>query len=164
MARTLYDTAESPLGTLLLTSDGETLTGVFMEEHRHGPTIGADWTRDAGPFSAVREQLGAYFAGDLQTFDLAIRATGTPFQEAVWAALADIPYGTTESYGGLALRLGDPKAVRAVGAANGRNPLSVVVPCHRVVAADGALTGYGGGVENKRRLLALESRQHALFA
>ena len=164
MARTLYDTAESPLGTLLLTSDGETLTGVFMEEHRHGPTIGADWTRDAGPFSAVREQLGAYFAGDLQTFDLAIRATGTPFQEAVWAALADIPYGTTESYGGLALRLGDPKAVRAVGTANGRNPLSIVVPCHRVVAADGALTGYGGGVENKRRLLALESRQHALFA
>lgn len=161
--RLLYDTAASPLGDLLLTSDGDALTGVFMESHRHGPAVGTDWTRDAHPFRAVREQLAAYFAGDLQTFRLATRASGTPFQRAVWSALADIPYGETVSYGALAERVGDPKAVRAVGAANGRNPLSVVVPCHRVVAADGALTGYGGGVENKRRLLALESRQHALF-
>lgn len=163
MARTFYDVTESPLGPLLLTSDGEALTGVFMENHRHGPAVGPTWTRDAAPLRAVREQLGAYFAGDLQTFTLATRTSGTPFQESVWVALADIPFGATESYGSVAVRLGDPNAVRAVGTANGRNPLSIVVPCHRVVAADGALAGYGGGVENKRRLLALESRQHALF-
>ena len=161
--RTLYDTAPSPLGPLLLTSDGDAITGVFMERHRHGPAVGADWVRDAAPFAALREQLDAYFAGDLRTFSVATRAAGTPFQQAVWAALLDIPYGATESYGALAVRIGQPAAVRAVGAANGRNPLSVVVPCHRVVGAAGALTGYGGGVENKRRLLALESRQHALF-
>lgn len=163
-SRTLYDTADSPLGPLLLASDGEVLTGVFLENHRHGPTVDASWTRDAAPFRAVREQLEAYFAGDLHTFSVPTNATGTPFQQSVWAALADIPYGATESYGALARRLGDAGAVRAVGAANGRNPLSIVVPCHRVVGADGSLTGYGGGIENKRRLLALESRQGALFA
>jgi methylated-DNA-[protein]-cysteine S-methyltransferase len=160
----LYDHAPSPLGPLLLTSDGEALTGVFMEEHRYGPTVGADWARDAAPFGAVREQLAAYFAGDLQEFSLTVRPAGTPFQQAVWRALQDIPYGATESYGALARHLGDPGAVRAVGAANGRNPVSIVIPCHRVVGADGALTGYGGGMENKRRLLALESPQGGLFA
>ena len=160
---TVYDTMPSPLGPLLLTSDGEALTGVFMEDHRHGPAVGADWLRDAGPFADARAQLGAYFAGELQTFRLDVRPAGTPFQRAVWAALLDIPYGQTETYGALAARLGDPNLGRAVGAANGRNPLSVVVPCHRVVGATGALTGYGGGMENKRRLLALESRQGALF-
>ena len=160
---TVYDTMPSPLGPLLLTSDGEALTGVFMDDHRHGPAVGADWVRDATPFADARAQLGAYFAGELQTFRLAVRPAGTPFQLAVWAALLDIPYGQTETYGALAARLGDPNLSRAVGAANGRNPLSVVVPCHRVVGATGALTGYGGGMENKRRLLALESRQGALF-
>ncbi|HEX8385907.1 MAG TPA: methylated-DNA--[protein]-cysteine S-methyltransferase [Rubricoccaceae bacterium] len=162
--RVLYDHEPSPLGPLLLTSDGEALTGVFMESHRHGPTVGADWVRDAAPFGAVREQLAAYFAGDLREFSLAVRPLGTPFQKAVWTALLGIPYGATESYGALARRLGDPGAVRAVGAANGRNPVSIVIPCHRVVGADGALTGYGGGMENKRRLLALESPQGGLFA
>ena len=161
--RTLYDTAPSPLGPLLLTSDGDAITGVFMERHRHGPAVGAEWTRDAAPFALLREQIGAYFTGEIRTFNIATRAPGTPFQQAVWAALTDIPYGATESYGALAARLGDPNLSRAVGAATGRNPLSVVVPCHRVVGAAGALTGYGGGVENKRWLLALESRQHALF-
>ena len=160
---TVYDTMPSPLGPLLLTSDGEALTGVFMDRHRHGPAVGADWMRDAGPFADARAQLGAYFAGELQTFRLDVRPAGTPFQLAVWAALLDIPYGQTETYGALAARLGDPNLGRAVGAANGRNPLSVVVPCHRVVGATGALVGYGGGMENKRRLLALESRQGALF-
>ena len=161
--RVFYDTLASPLGPLLLTSDGEALTGVFMDRHRHGPAVGADWMRDAGPFADARAQLGAYFAGELQTFRLDVRPAGTPFQLAVWAALLDIPYGQTETYGALAARLGDPNLGRAVGAANGRNPLSVVVPCHRVVGATGALVGYGGGMENKRRLLALESRQGALF-
>ena len=160
---TVYDTMPSPLGPLLLTSDDEALTGVFMDRHRHGPAVGADWMRDAGPFADARAQLGAYFAGELQTFRLDVRPAGTPFQLAVWAALLDIPYGQTETYGALAARLGDPNLGRAVGAANGRNPLSVVVPCHRVVGATGALVGYGGGMENKRRLLALESRQGALF-
>ncbi len=162
--RVFTDTLASPLGPLLLTSDGEALTGVFMDNHRHGPAVGADWTRDGGPFAAVREQLGAYFAGELRAFDLPVRPAGTPFQQAVWQALLDVPYGATETYGALAARLGDPNLSRAVGAANGRNPLSIVVPCHRVVGAGGALTGYGGGIENKRRLLALESRQGALFA
>lgn len=162
--RVVYETTPSPLGPLLLTSDGEALTGVFMDGHRHGPAVGAEWTRDAAPFAAVREQLAAYFAGELRAFSVAVRPAGTPFQQAVWRALQDIPYGATESYGTLARRLGDAGAVRAVGAANGRNPVSVVIPCHRVVGADGALTGYGGGMENKRRLLALESRQGALFA
>ncbi|HEX9953301.1 MAG TPA: methylated-DNA--[protein]-cysteine S-methyltransferase [Rubricoccaceae bacterium] len=160
---TVYDTTASPLGPLLLTSDGKALTGVFMEDHRHGPTVGEDWVRDAGPFAEARAQLAAYFAGERQTFDLDVRPAGTPFQLAVWAALLEIPYGQTETYGALAARLGDPNLSRAVGAANGRNPLSVVVPCHRVVGAGGVLVGYGGGMENKRRLLALESRQGALF-
>ena len=158
-----YDTVDSPLGPLLLTSDGEALTGVFMEERRHGPTVGPEWERLEAPFGAVREELAAYFAGDLQVFTVQTRAAGTPFQQRVWAALCEIPYGATESYGALAERLGDANLTRAVGAANGRNPLSVVVPCHRVVGADGSLTGYGGGIENKRRLLALESRQGSLF-
>ena len=162
--RVLYDHEPSPLGPLLLTSDGEALTGVFMDGHRHGPTLGPDWTRDAAPFGAARAQLAAYFAGELRAFSLAVRPAGTPFQQAVWRALLDVPYGGTESYGALARRLGDPGAVRAVGAANGRNPVSIVIPCHRVVGADGALTGYGGGMERKRQLLALESRQGALFA
>ncbi|HEX8298053.1 MAG TPA: methylated-DNA--[protein]-cysteine S-methyltransferase, partial [Rubricoccaceae bacterium] len=130
---TAYDTLASPLGPLLLTSDGEALTGVYMADHRHGPTIGPDWVRDAGPFTEATAQLSAYFAGDLQTFHLAMRPAGTPFQQTVWTALLDIPYGQTETYGSLAARLGDPNLTRAVGAANGRNPLSVVVPCHRVV-------------------------------
>ena len=161
---TVYDTFDSAFGTLLATSDGDALTGLYMENHRHGPAVGADWTRSAEPFAALREQLDAYVAGNLTAFRLETRAAGTPFQHRVWAALHDIPFGTTETYGALALRLGDAHLTRAVGAANGRNPLSIVVPCHRVVGAGGALVGYGGGMETKRRLLALESRQATLFA
>lgn len=161
---TVYDSMPSPLGPLLLTSDGAALTGVFMDDHRRGPAVGPDWTRDAAPFVEARAQLEAYFAGERQTFGLAMRPAGTLFQQRVWAALLDIPYGATETYGALAERLGDANLTRAVGAANGRNPISIVVPCHRVVGAGGALVGYGGGLENKRRLLALESRQASLFA
>ncbi len=160
---TVYDSMPSPLGPLLLTSDGTALTGVFMDDHRHGPAVEPDWRRDAAPLADVRAQLAEYFAGERHTFDLDVRPAGTPFQQRVWTALLDIPYGATETYGALAERLGNANLSRAVGAANGRNPVSVVVPCHRVVGASGALVGYGGGLDNKRRLLALESRQATLF-
>ena len=160
---TLYDHCDSPLGRLLLTSDGEALTGLYMEGHRGGPEPGPAWRRDAAPFAAVRAQLAAYFAGERRAFDLPLRAEGTAFQRRVWAALSEIPYGQTTSYAALAHRLGNPGAVRAVGAANARNPLSIVVPCHRVVGAGGALTGYGGGVERKRALLQLEARHAPLY-
>ena len=157
---TVYDSMPSPLGPLLLTSDGTALTGVFMADHRRGPAVGPEWTRDAAPFADARAQLAAYFAGERQTFDLDVRPAGTPFQQRVWAALLDIPYGATETYGALAERLGDANLSRAVGAANGRNPVSVIVPCHRVVGANGTLTGYAGGLERKRWLLAHEASQH----
>jgi len=160
---TLYTVRPSPIGPLLLTSDGQALTGLFMEEHRHGPTVGDDWDRSEAPFATAFAWLDVYFAGECPALTVPIRVAGTPFQHAVWKALLDVPYGETESYGGLAKRLGDPGAVRAVGAANGRNPVSILVPCHRVVGADGSLTGYGGGMERKRWLLEHESRQRGLF-
>ncbi|MBV9772914.1 MAG: methylated-DNA--[protein]-cysteine S-methyltransferase, partial [Gemmatimonadetes bacterium] len=125
----LYTRLDSPLGALLLTSDGEALTGVFMEEHRHGPRMGDGWRRDDAPFAAAREQLDGYFAGERTEFDLPLAPAGTPFQRRVWEELRGIPFGESISYAELARRIGDPKAVRAVGGANGRNPLSVVVPC-----------------------------------
>jgi len=115
-----------------------------------------DWRRDEDQFRTVRQQLTAYFAGELQTFDLDLAPHGTAFQLRVWQALAEIPYGTTISYRQLAERVGNPNASRAVGLANGRNPISIVVPCHRVIGAKGALVGYGAGVERKRWLLAME--------
>ncbi len=155
---TVYTALESPLGLLLLTGDGAALTGLYMTGHRHGPAIAASWRRDddAPPFAAARSQLAAYFAGERRVFDLPLQPSGTPFQQAVWRALAQIAFGETLSYGELARRLGKPDAARAVGLANGRNPLSIVVPCHRVVGASGALTGYGGGMDRKAWLLAHE--------
>ena len=161
---TCFTYLPSPLGRLLLTSDGAALTGIYFDGHKGLPAPGADWRQDEAPFAEARAQLGAYFAGRLTAFDLPVRATGTPFQERVWRALQEIPYGTTISYGALAERLGDVKAVRAVGVANGRNPVSIVVPCHRVIGADGALTGYGGGIERKQALLRLEAANVGLFA
>lgn len=149
---------ESPVGRLVLAQrDGE-LTGVLYERYRRRPdptTLGA---RDDAAFAAVIEQLDAYFAGTLTEFDVPLASQGTPFQSSVWSALLEIPYGATESYAGVARRIGRASAVRAVGAANGRNPISIIVPCHRVVGADGGLTGYGGGVDAKRTLLELEAR------
>jgi methylated-DNA-[protein]-cysteine S-methyltransferase len=160
---TTYLTMPSPVGELLLTAVEEGLTSVWFEEHRYGSSVGAEWRRaetEAGPAArilrAAREQLDAYFAGELTTFDLPLAAAGTSFQERVWAALRTIPFGRTMSYGELALRLGEPKAVRAVGSANGHNPISIIVPCHRVIGARGALTGFGGGIERKRWLLEHE--------
>jgi methylated-DNA-[protein]-cysteine S-methyltransferase len=148
----------SPLGDLLLTSDGEALTGVRFDGHAHAPPLPERARRDdrAAVFSEARRQLAAYFAGELRSFTLRIAPRGSELQQKVWAALREIPYGATSSYGALARRLGAAGHARAVGHANARNPLSIVVPCHRVVGADGALTGYAGGVARKRWLLAHE--------
>jgi len=150
--KTLVD---SPVGTLTLVAEDGVLAGLFMAEHRHAPPL--DLAVDQAGLPAVREQLVAYFARDLKEFDLPLAVTGTPFQEQVWTALRTIPYGETWTYRELAEAIGRPTAVRAVGLANGRNPVSIVVPCHRVIGAGGALTGYGGGLAAKQRLLSLEA-------
>lgn len=160
---TRYTVVDSPIDPLLLVGDGDAITGLYMTRHRGRHGIGADWVRDDRAFSAAAAQLAEYFAGERRDFDLVLRAEGREFQQRVWAALCDIPYGETISYGELARRVGDPGAARAVGAANGQNPISIVVPCHRVIGADGSLTGYGGGLDRKRHLLDLEAgRPHLL--
>jgi methylated-DNA-[protein]-cysteine S-methyltransferase len=150
---------DSPIGelTITITAKGGVLTGVHMHEQRHFPAIPASVQRDDAALAPIVEQLQAYFAGDLTDFDLPMAAHGTEFQRRVWAALCDIPYGETISYGELARRVGNPKASRAVGLANGRNPIAIVIPCHRVIGADGSLTGYGGGLERKVWLLEHEA-------
>jgi methylated-DNA-[protein]-cysteine S-methyltransferase len=159
-----YTRIDSPIGRLLLTSDATALTGLYMEVSGKagGPVLGVDARADAhaGVLPAATQQLAEYFAGQRRHFDLPLALRGTPFQEQVWQALTEIPYGATWSYGQLAERIGNPRAVRAVGLANGRNPISILVPCHRVIGADGSLTGYGGGLERKRWLLAHEG-QHS---
>ena len=147
----------SPIGRLLLTSDGTALTGLYMEPSRKAKST-EGWVQDAGvaPLAATLRQLSEYFAGTRREFDLPLRPDGTPFQTRVWRELVEIPYGETWSYGQLAKRIGNPSASRAVGLANGRNPISILVPCHRVIGADGSLTGYGGGLERKRWLLVHE--------
>jgi methylated-DNA-[protein]-cysteine S-methyltransferase len=147
-----YDTLESPLGDLLLVGDGRALTGLYM-----GAAPEPGWECDPAAFGDAARQLRAYFAGQLREFDLPLAPGGTPFQQKVWAALREIPYGETVTYAELAAAVGREGAARAVGAANGRNPISVVVPCHRVIGAGGALTGYGGGLRRKRLLLDLEA-------
>lgn len=151
-----YRRIPSPLGPLLLLSDGAALTGLFMESHKYGPSFDASWLDDDGPLRSVTRQLEEYFAGARTVFDVPLGARGTAFQREVWQALATIPYGQTTTYADLARRIGRPSAVRAVGAANGRNPISIIVPCHRVVGTDGSLVGYGGGMDRKQRLLELE--------
>jgi methylated-DNA-[protein]-cysteine S-methyltransferase len=153
----LFSYFDSPLGSLLLTADGTHLTGLFMGASGK-PQSTAGWLEDATaePLAATRRQLSEYFAGSRRTFELPLRLRGTAFQERVWRELTEIPYGETWSYGQLAARIGKPGASRAVGLANGRNPISILVPCHRVIGADGSLTGYGGGIERKQWLLAHE--------
>ena len=151
-----YTYLDSPLGKLLLTSDGESLTGIYFPCHQDRHKLRAGWRRDDACFDDARRQLRAYFAGKLRNFDLPLRMNGTPFERRVWNALVKIPHGTTVSYRDIAQRIGQPTACRAVGLANGRNPIPIIVPCHRVIGADGSLTGYGGGLETKRWLLALE--------
>jgi methylated-DNA-[protein]-cysteine S-methyltransferase len=153
---TRYAIVPSPIGELLLVSDGERLTGLYLETQPAWPQKRADWRWEPRAFREVIAQLDAYFAGELHDFDLPVYCAGTPFQQKVWAALRTIPHGITISYAELAQRIGQPSAVRAVGLANGRNPVSIIVPCHRVIGAGGSLTGYSGGIERKRWLLRHE--------
>jgi methylated-DNA-[protein]-cysteine S-methyltransferase len=151
-----HTVVDSPVGPLTLVDQDGALAGLYMHEQRHLPPAEAFGARDDRVLGAAREQLAAYFARDLKEFDLALATAGTPFQQQVWEALRAVPYGTTCTYGDLAVAVGRPTAVRAVGAANGRNPICLVVPCHRVVGAGGSLTGYAGGLDRKSFLLALE--------
>jgi len=160
-----YLRTPSPLGEMLLVAADDALTGIHFDGQRYQPAPGADWRQDAGhpALRAAQAQLAEYFAGARTAFDLPLAPAGTPFQRAVWAAIRTVRYGETISYGELAARAGAPRSIRAAGAATGRNPWGIVVPCHRIVGADGALTGYAGGLERKRALLALEA-PGALFA
>ncbi|MGW1744393.1 methylated-DNA--[protein]-cysteine S-methyltransferase [Streptomyces sp. NPDC002092] len=148
---------DSPYGPLTLVADDGILCGLYMTEQRHRPPEESFGARDETLFAEAEEQLEAYFAGDLKEFTLELRLHGTPFQRTVWDQLRQIPYGETRSYGELAAALGNPSASRAVGLANGKNPIGIIVPCHRVVGANGSLTGYGGGLDRKQRLLDLET-------
>jgi len=158
--RIVHTVRPSPLGTMLLAAGEQGLSGVWFVGQQHAPDPAVWQQDDAHPeLVAAHDQLLAYFDGQRQRFDLPLQCvTGTPFQQAVWQALQAIPFGHTTTYGDIAQRIGKPQAVRAVGAAIGRNPWSVVVPCHRVVGAKGALTGYAGGLDRKQHLLALEAR------
>ncbi len=152
-------TVPSPVGPLTIVAEGGKIAGLYMDAQRHAPSpdaFGSPADPAREPFAAAAAQLTAYFAGQLTEFNLPLSPAGTDFQRKVWAGLQAIPYGQTLSYGELARRLGRPAASRAVGLANGRNPIAIVVPCHRVIGADGSMTGYGGGLDRKRFLLALE--------
>lgn len=157
---TVYAFHPSPIGDLLLVGEaagGQTsLRGLYMEEHRRGPSVDPAWHEDPAAFAEVGRQLDEYFAGSRTAFDLPLSPVGTPFQVAVWEQLRLIPRGTTTTYGAIAARIGRAAAARAVGTAVGRNPISVIVPCHRVVGSDGSLTGFAGGLARKQRLLAIE--------
>ncbi|MEW2614626.1 methylated-DNA--[protein]-cysteine S-methyltransferase [Streptomyces sp. NPDC047880] len=157
-----HTVTDSPYGPLTLVADDGVLCGLYMTDQRHRPPEESFGTRDATLFAEAEEQLKAYFAGELKEFTIPLRLNGTPFQRSVWDELRRIPYGETRTYGRLADALGAPTASRAVGLANGRNPIGIVVPCHRVIGANGSLTGYGGGLERKQRLLDFE-RGAALF-
>jgi methylated-DNA-[protein]-cysteine S-methyltransferase len=153
----LYTTFDSPIGELLAVGDGESLSRLQMQRGRRPVPIDSSWKRDDQALAGVRSQLDEYFAGTRTTFDVPLAMAGNDFELSVWAALLEIPYGETASYGSVAQAIGHPTAPRAVGLANGRNPIAVIVPCHRVIGADGSLTGYGGGLERKRLLLDLEA-------
>ncbi len=152
---TYYSWMGSAVGRLLGVIDPAGLRMLEFEGPRCGE-IGEDWVEDADALAAVTEQLGEYFAGERRSFDLPLAPSGSSFQQRVWEQLRRIEYGNTISYGELACRVGDPNAARAVGLANGANPIAIIIPCHRVIGADGSLTGYGGGIERKRVLLELE--------
>jgi methylated-DNA-[protein]-cysteine S-methyltransferase len=154
--RKQHTVIDSPYGPLTLVADDGVLCGLYMTEQRHRPPQETFGDRDDTLFGATQEQLEAYFAGELKEFALDLRLHGTDFQRSVWEQLRKIPYGETRTYGELADALGNSRASRAVGLANGRNPVGIIVPCHRVVGSDGSLTGYGGGLERKQRLLDFE--------
>ncbi|MBI3394766.1 MAG: methylated-DNA--[protein]-cysteine S-methyltransferase [Spirochaetia bacterium] len=161
MTTTYYAPMESPVGELLIASNRTHILGVSMAQQKHGIEIGGDWEENPslGPITLARTQLQEYFSGKRTQFNVPMAFQGTVFQERVWEELSKIPFGITISYGELARRIGRPKASRAVGLANGQNPIAIIVPCHRVIGADGSLTGYGGGLARKQQLLEWESRQ-----
>ncbi len=161
----MYHRMDSPLSTLSLVAEDGALVGLYFEQHRHAPERSAfgrevpdDELEDHPALAMTRGQLEDYLAGRRRDFDLPLSPAGSDFQHRVWSALRDIPFGQTASYGQVAASIGAPTAARAVGLANGRNPLSIVVPCHRVIGSNGALTGYGGGAAHKQALLDLEAR------
>lgn len=159
--QTSWRVLPSPLGDLLLTATPQGLTGLFLYLGHSNVQVRPEWVSDPAAFTKVAGQLEEYFAGERREFDVPLDLHGTPFQLKVWGELCRISYGTTLSYGQLAQRIGQPTASRAVGLANGRNPVSIIVPCHRVIGANGTLTGYGGGLHNKQALLDLERRAGA---
>lgn len=156
---TCYQWMESPTGKLLLAADESGLRAVSFAEGRTPPQVSSEWKKDPTPLREPIRQLRAFFAGELQRFNLTLKPEGTEFQKRVWNALLEIPFGETTSYGELARQLGNPAASRAVGLANGSNPIAIIIPCHRVIGSTGKLTGYGGGLENKRWLLDFERSQ-----
>ena len=158
---TYYTHVPSPIGRLLLAGTDTALTTIALPGDSAARLPRPEWTRSVTPFTDAIRQLEAYFAGELRRFRLTLAPVGTPFQQVVWRALSDIPYGETVSYAEVARRVGRARAVRAVGAANGQNPIAIIVPCHRVIGSDGRLTGYGGGLPVKQALLALEQRHRA---
>ena len=153
-----YTIIASPIGKILLTATPRGLSGLWMMGEKHCPLIQSDWEEDSDAFTAAKLQLTEYFYGTRRNFDLPLEAAGTIFQQEAWAALQQIPYGQTRTYQQQAAVIGRPAAVRAVGTANGRNPISIIVPCHRVIGANGSLTGYGGGLNAKQWLLAHEAK------
>jgi methylated-DNA-[protein]-cysteine S-methyltransferase len=163
MNEVYYTRFESSVGPLLLAGDANALRRVSFESRKRSAPPRPDWKLDKAPFAEVIRQLQAYFRGELKEFELPLAMEGTEFQLRVWEALRAIPYGETISYAQLAGRIGNPKAVRAVGLANGSNPIPIIVPCHRVIGSDGSLTGFGGGLATKRKLLELENKQLSLL-
>jgi methylated-DNA-[protein]-cysteine S-methyltransferase len=154
---TTYTTVQSPVGPLTLVAEAGALVGLYFANAPRAP----EWVRDDGALPEARRQLEEYFAGKRTRFDVPLAPRGTPFRRAVWDQLLRIPYGETSTYGQIARALGKPEASRAVGGANHHNPISIIIPCHRVIGADGSLTGYGGELHRKQALLELESRQAA---
>ena len=155
---TSFTCIDSPLGILIATAEEGALTGLYFTDEKHAIAIQPEWREDASaaPFPEVARELDEYFAGKRDTFDIALAAQGTPFQRGIWREIARIPHGETITYAELAARAGSPGSSRAAGAATGRNPISIIVPCHRVVGSDGSLTGYAGGLPRKTRLLEIE--------
>jgi len=163
MSEVSYTWIDSPVGQLLLAADAQGLRLVSFKSSKRAATVQPEWKEDKTPFAEVIRQLRAYFGGELREFELRLAPVGTEFQLHVWSSLRTIPYGETISYAQLAQKLGNPQAVRAVGLANGCNPIPIIVPCHRVIGSSGSLTGFGGGLANKKILLDLERGQLSLL-
>jgi methylated-DNA-[protein]-cysteine S-methyltransferase len=161
-----YELYESPQGQMLLVADGEGLSGVYFDGQKYLPRVEPEWRRDArhAPLCQAKRELAEYFGGERKRFETELAPEGTPFQQTVWKAISAVGFGKTTTYSELALRAGFPGSARAAGAATGRNPISIIVPCHRIVGSNGGLTGYAGGLDRKRALLALESGIPELLA